>query len=493
MTETFNLLDIRPLDADSYKFSHWLQYPPETRYVQSYIESRGGKFDRTVFFGLQMWLKMYADKPFTKRDVKIAKIFCKVHGVPFNEEGFMYIVEKHGGYWPVRIKAVPEGTVLPTSNALVVVENTDPEAAWVTSFIETSIHRAVWYPTTVATISWRIKQIIREYMEKTASEEAMAGLPFMLHDFGARGVSSLESAAIGGAAHLVNFMGSDTVSGILHAMQFYGKSNVNDVDWDDEESIEKFFTENMAAFSIPAAEHSSITTWLKEGEADAYRNMLKQFGGKYPNIAVVSDSYDIFNAVENIWGDELKEEVIKCGSMLVVRPDSGDPAEVVLKVALLLEKAFGSTINEKGYKVLNHVRIIQGDGIEEESIVEILEALTTYKFSAENVFYGMGGGLLQQCDRDWLEFAMKASAAEVEHNWRDVFKDPVTSKAKHSKKGRLELYRDLRTGEFITGREAHGADAKYELMLETVWEDGKLLRDHTFDEVRANSEKVLAV
>lgn len=486
-----NLLDIRTLDVDSYKFSHWLQYPPETRYVQSYIESRGGRFDRTVFFGLQMWLKMYADKPFTKRDVMIAKVFCKVHGVPFNEAGFMHIVDKHNGYWPVRIKAVPEGTVLPTSNALVLVENTDPEVPWATSFIETSIHRAVWYPTTVCTISWRIKQIIREYMDKTANAESMAGLQFMLHDFGARGVSSLESAAIGGAAHLVNFMGSDTISGNLHAMQFYGKTKVKDVDWDDEASVEKFFTENMAAFSIPAAEHSSITSWLKEGELKAYRNMLKQFGGKYPIIAVVSDSYDIFHAVENLWGGELKDEVIKCGSMIVIRPDSGNPAEVVLKIALLLDKTYGSTINAKGYKVLNHVRIIQGDGIDETSIVEILEALTIYKFSTDNVVFGMGGGLLQQCDRDWLEFAMKTSAAKVGGEWRDVFKDPITSKAKHSKKGRLELYRSLETGEFDTGREFRGGN--YEAMLELVWENGKLLRDHTFDEVRANSENALAV
>lgn len=464
-----NILNNLILNTDSYKASHWLQYPPNTETVFSYIESRGGKFDRTVFFGLQVFLKEYLSKPITKEMINEAELFWAAHGEPFNREGWEYILDKYDGYLPVRIKAVKEGTVVPTRNVLVTVENTDPKCFWLTSYIETALLRAVWYPTTVATVSWSIKQVIRQYLEETADPEALGGLNFKLHDFGARGVSSLESAGIGGAAHLINFMGSDTVTGVLYAMQYYNETAV-------------------PAFSVPAAEHSSITTWGKRGELEAYRNMLKQFGGKFPIISVVSDSYDIFNAVEKMWGGELKEEVINCGSMLVVRPDSGDPAEVVAKIALLLDATFGSTVNSKGYKVLKSVRIIQGDGINEESIRDILSTLRGYGFSSDNVVFGMGGALLQQVNRDTQKFAMKASAAYIDGNWVDVFKDPVTDSVKHSKKGRLMLYRDRATGELFTSTEAQGNDQQYASMLETVFENGKVVKEYTLTEVRAQTE-----
>jgi len=293
------------LNTDSYKASHYLQYPPNTEKVFSYIEARGGEYDKTVFFGLQMFLKEYMMQPITREMIEEASVFFKAHGEPFNRDGWEYILNEYDGYIPVIIRAVPEGTVVPIGNALVTVENVDPKCYWVTSYIETALLRAVWYPTTVATNSWTSKQIIKHYMETTADKEAMAGLAFKLHDFGARGVSSFESAGIGGAAHLVNFMGSDTITGALYIMRYYGGE--------------------MPSFSVPAGEHSSITTWEKERETDAYRNMLKQFEG-YPIISVVSDSYDIYNAVEHIWGGELKDEVIKCGSMLVIRPDSRNPA-----------------------------------------------------------------------------------------------------------------------------------------------------------------------
>jgi len=458
-----NALNNLLLNTDSYKASHWLQYPPNTETVFSYIESRGGKYSETVFFGLQMFLKEYLTKPITWEMIDEAELFWKAHGEPFNREGWEYIFEEHGGYLPLRIKAVREGTVVPTRNVLVSVENTDPKCYWLTSYVETALLRAVWYPTTVATNSWSIKQVIREYLNETADEEALGGLSFKLHDFGARGVSSLESAGLGGAAHLVNFMGTDTVIGALYAMEYYNEPA-------------------LPGYSVPAAEHSSITTWGKEGEVEAYRNMLKQFGGKFPIISVVSDSYDIYNAVEKMWGGELKEEVLGSGSLLVVRPDSGDPATVVCKIANLLDNAFGSVVNTKGYKVLQGVRIIQGDGINEESIREILSALRSEGFSADNVVFGMGGALLQQVDRDTQKFAMKASWALIDGTEVEVFKDPVTDKVKHSKKGRLELYRDS-DGDLFTGVEGRG-----EGLLELVYEDGMLMRDMTFQEVRANAE-----
>jgi len=464
MTNNINII----LNTDSYKASHWLQYPPKTETVFSYIESRGGKYDKTVFFGLQGFLKEYLSKPITQVMIDEAEIFWKLHGEPFNKAGWQYILEKHNGYLPLRIKAVAEGTVVPVHNVLATIENTDPECFWLTSYVETAILRAIWYPTTVATQSHSIKQVIREYLQETADEEALGGLPFKLHDFGARGVSSYESAEIGGAAHLVNFMGTDTVAGVLYAMKQYNEKD-------------------MVAFSIPAAEHSSITSWGRSNEADAYRNMLKQFGGKFPIIAVVSDSYDIYRAVGEMWGDELKELVVNSGSTLVVRPDSGKPAEVVAKVALLLDSKFGHTMNSKGYRVLNNVRIIQGDGINEDSIRDILSTLRGYGFSSDNVAFGMGGALLQQVNRDTQKFAYKASAAYIDGQWIDVYKDPVTDSGKTSKKGRLMLYRDTDTGGYYTAPEL--TSAKAEAMLETVFENGKVLKEYTFTQVRANAER----
>jgi len=456
------LLDSIIADTDSYKTSHWLQYPPGTQYVSSYIESRGGKYDETLFFGLQIYLKKYLSKPITQEEIDAAAVFCKLHGVPFNREDWEYILKEHDGYLPLRIQAIPEGLIVKTKNVLVQVVNTDPRCFWLPSYIETSMLRGVWYPVTVATNSWSIKQTIKEFMLETADPEAMEGLVFKHHDFGARGVSSKESAGIGDAAHLVNFMGTDTITGVLYSMKYYNESA-------------------MTAFSVPAAEHSSITTWTKKGERDSYANILKKFGGKYPIVAVVSDSYDIFNAVRKIWGEDLKDQVIDLGSMLVIRPDSGDPATVVCKIALLLDAAFGSTINSKGYKVLNGVRILQGDGIVESTVREILAAMKGYGFSADNMVFGQGGGLLQQLDRDTCKFAYKASWALINDIEIDVFKDPVTDTGKRSKKGRLDLYQ-ASNGDYYTDLE--GGESGY---LRDVWMNGTLYVDWNFSEVRARS------
>lgn len=454
------------LNTDSYKPSHFLQYPKGTDGMFAYIESRGGAYDSTVFFGLQYILKEYLSKPVTMEMVAEAKAFFAVHGEPFDEAGWTRIVERFGGFLPVKIRAVPEGSVIPNRNILVSIESTDPETFWVVSFIETLILR-VWYPTTVATISWNVRKLIMKFLERTSMDPA-GQISFKLHDFGARGVSSLESAAIGGAAHLVNFMGSDTVAGVLMANRFYN--------------------EPMAGFSIPAAEHSTITSWGKENEVDAYRNMLRQFAKPGSLVAVVSDSYDIYNAVGNIWGKQLRQEVIDSGATLVIRPDSGEPIEVVTKVVKLLDKTFGSTVNAKGFRVLNHVRVIQGDGVNPESIKSILTALAINRYSAENIAFGMGGGLLQQLNRDTMKFAMKASAVRINGEWRDIFKDPITDPGKTSKKGRLSLFRTS-VGKFET-LPVDNRPADAEEVLGDVWKDGVLLKEFTFAEVRGRATVV---
>lgn len=466
-------LDNLILNTDSYKASHWLQYPPGTEAAFFYVESRGGVYERTLFFGLQAILKEYLSRPVSHADVDEARDFFAVHGEPFNEAGWRRIVDVHGGYLPIRIRAVPEGSVVPTHQALVTIESTDAQCCWLPSYLETLLLR-LWYPVTVATQSWHLKQTIRQYLDLSCDDPA-AQIGFKLHDFGARGVSSAESAGIGACAHLVNFLGTDTVSGVLTAKAYYH--------------------EPMAGYSIPAAEHSTITSWGREHEVDAYRNMLRQFGKPGAVVAVVSDSYDIYRAIREHWGQTLREEVIASGATLVVRPDSGEPVDVVHQCLVLLDEAFGHTLNAKGYKVLKHVRVIQGDGINPASIRAILERVTKAGYSAENLAFGMGGALLQGINRDTQKFALKCSAAKIDGRWIDVFKAPVTDPGKLSKRGRLALlhhrefgsWRTVPVDDALERIEDHVPEPGWEHAQVTVWENGKLLKDWTFAEIRERS------
>jgi nicotinamide phosphoribosyltransferase len=443
-------------NTDAYKESHHLQLPPGTQYMSSYIESRGGEYPFQLFFGLQMVLDQL--KCPTLQDVNEARYIVTEMGYEFNED---WGEIANLGYLPLFIEAVKEGTVLPTNNVLVQVNNTDPRFPWLTSFVETMLLRAVWYPTTVATRSKHIKNIILKNLERTGDP---AGISFKLHDFGARGVSSEESAGIGGAAHLVNFLGTDTISGVINARKFYAAGK-------------------DAGFSIPASEHSTITSWGRDNEALAFRNMLDKFGGPGKMFACVSDSYDIYHAVEQIWGAELKEAVINSGSTVVVRPDSGDPTVVPVEVVKRLASRFGAEKNAKGFYVLPpYIRVIQGDGVNEKSIATILAKLEADGFSGDNIAFGMGGEMLQTMNRDTLKFAMKASAAMIDNKWIDVFKDPITDSVKKSKKGRLAL---VKNGSWKTLRKE---ESFYEQpMLEPVWKDGVVLRHQTMAEIRALS------
>ncbi|MEZ5427195.1 MAG: nicotinate phosphoribosyltransferase [Pyrinomonadaceae bacterium] len=457
----------RIIDTDSYKASHWLQYPPKTTLVHSYLESRGSirDYTETVFFGLQYILKRYFLEKFTQEMVEEARDVITRHGLPFNYEGWRSLIEKHGGRMPLRVRAVAEGSVVPLKNALMTVENTDPEFYWLTSWFETQIMR-IWYPITVATQSYYIKRDFYNFLKDTA-DDPDAEIPFKVHDFGSRGVSSKETAAIGGAAHLVNFLGTDTMSSLILHRDFYNSE--------------------MAGFSIPAAEHSTMTAWGRKNEAMAYRNMLEQFARPGSLVAVVSDSWNIYEAVEKIWGEQLRQEVVDSGATVVVRPDSGDPVKVVSEITHILAKKFGTTINSKGYKVLNNVRVIQGDGVNEDSVHEILQNLKNDGFSASNIAFGIGGSLLQKVNRDTMKFAYKCSAIVTDGRLREVYKQPITDAGKSSKKGRLDLV--LEQGQYKTVRLPDAETLAAEnTQLRTVFENGDLLIDDSLDEIRKRAE-----
>ena len=453
------------LMTDSYKFTHWRQYPPGTQKVYSYIESRGGMFEDLVFFGLQYYLKRYlAGAVFTPEDVEEADQFCRRHfGFDdyFNRQGWLELHRSWGGKLPLEIKAVPEGTVVPISNVMMTVENTDPRFPWLTNYLETLLLK-VWYPITVATLSREIKKVFLLHLERTGDP---ALISFKLHDFGYRGVSSEETAAVGAAAHLVNFQGTDTVAGIRLLQEYYGVTG-------------------MPGFSVPAAEHSTITAWGRERERDAYANMLAQF--PRGTVACVSDSYDVFRACEHIWGEELHDQVLSRDGVLVIRPDSGDPKTIVVSVLEILGRKFGFETNAKGYKVLNpKVRIIQGDGVNYWTIQDVLTAASRAGWSADNIAFGMGGALLQQLNRDTQKFAFKCSDVTISGQEHAVYKEPVTDRGKGQKRGRLALVRrdhSFKTVTLETGKTVSGS------LLQTIFVNGELRRECTLEEIRRRAE-----
>lgn len=504
--------------SDSYKASHWKQYPPGTEYVYSYFESRGCEregWESVCFFGLQYFLKRYlTGQVVTQEKIEeAAKLYAEHFGDGknkvedmFNREGWEYILEKHGGRLPVKIKAVPEGMVIPNKTVLVTVVNTDPKCFWLTNFLETLLVQ-VWYPMTVCTNSRNQKISIQKYLEETGNEDWKVpnGAAFKLHDFGFRGVSSVESAALGGLSHLVNFLGTDTIAAVVAANRYYN-------------------CKKAAGFSIPASEHSTITSWGTDGEVDAMRNMLEQ----YPEglVACVSDSFDVFKACREYWGDELKDLVKgrisgdKFGR-LVVRPDSGDPAETCVQIVSILAEQFKEdvTYTSKGYKVLPpYIRIIQGDGVDYESIPKILQRFKEEGFAADNIAFGSGGALLQKLNRDTFKVAFKCSEIIIHGEGREVFKDPITDDGKASKKGRLtlqladdvagyqeeDLYKPrqgadgvkggtgflhfTKDGAYVTVASGKGDIAKD--LLVDVFENGDLLKDWTLAEIRKKADVI---
>jgi nicotinamide phosphoribosyltransferase len=317
----------------------------------------------------------------------------------------------------------------------------------------------------VATISREIKKIIYANL-KVTSDDPDGQILFKLHDFGARGVSSYESSAIGGLAHLVNFMGTDTVPALVAAQRWYD--------------------EPMAGFSIPAAEHSTITSWGKSNEKEAYRNMLTQFAKPGKLVAVVSDSYNIYEAADKIWGQELRDEVLNSGATVVIRPDSGNPVSVVTTLLTILGERFGYTSNSKGYRVLHpSVRLIQGDGVDYNSIHQILNEMMGLGWSGDNIAFGMGGALLQKLDRDTFKWAMKANARNAYGQWQDVFKQPIHQPDKKSKAGILSVVRKQDGSIQTIRRENLLYDQD---LLQPVFENGHILTPTTLKNVRENAK-----
>jgi nicotinamide phosphoribosyltransferase len=465
--------------TDSYKLAHWQQYPPGTKFILSYLESRGGMFDETVFFGLQYYLKEYLQgQVFTYNDITHAANLANMHFVDqpnlFNAAGWERLLVKHSGRLPLRIKAIPEGTPVGIHNVLMTIENTDPEFPWLTNVFETLLLK-VWYPISVATLSREIKKHILQNLIDTGDPSTV---DFKLQEFGYRGNTSEESAGIGGSAHLVNFKGTDTLAALEFVREYY---STHQSYWKEPDI--------MPGFSVPASEHSTMTTWGPKGEVAAVENMLKA----YPTgiVSIVGDSYDIYNFCQEVIGGAVREQILNRNGKVVVRPDSGDPKSVVLACLNILGERFGYETNSKGYKVLNpKVGIIRGDGMNYHTCRDLFNHLKANGWSGDNLVIGMGGKLIQSVDRDTQKFAIKCSYAVIGETSMDVFKKPITDSGKDSKRGQLVLLRDS-NGNYTTLTKRKDLEYTGDALV-TVFEDGVLYNQVTFNQVRENARIEMA-
>ena len=458
------------LRVDSYKFSHFMAYPDENiQGMTSYGEARVPSSTVVVPFGIQILLKRYLSQTITMADVDAAEAFSTAHfgRTLFDRAGWEKVVTVYKGRLPLIIRATPEGMPIRGGQPIYSVTVLDPDLYYMSASFETMIQRGVWYPTTIATQDHEIKRLIRSRYVKTDAD--MNLLPFSLHDFGGRGVTCAEQAEIGGASHTVHFMGSDTVEGIIAANFFY--------------------REAMSAFSVYATEHA-IECSFGRGTDDALRYIRKQLKNAQPGgiVSIVIDGYDVYREAELLC-TVLKDEIIASQAKVVFRPDSGDMMEVIPRILRMQEMAFGTRLTSKGFKQINNVGIIQGDGVDHDAIVAVLDMIIGMGYAADCVIFGSGGALLQKVNRDTLSFAQKACAILVDGEWRGIAKDPVTDHGKRSKEGILTLVRSRMTGELATARLDTGPlNEDFEDVHQLVYYLGALYNETTLADVRQRAQ-----
>ena len=482
LSQDFNIMKM----TDSYKATHSKMYPSGTTEIYSYLEARGGKIPKAVFFGLQYYIKKYlTGVQVTQQKLEEAAKFWDAHVGPgkFDREGWQIIIDECDGKLPLEIKAVPEGTVVPIKNIMMSIRNTHPRAYFLTNWVETLLMK-LWATITIASNSRRLKQLLINYAYDTCDN--IDHVNFQMHDFGYRGVSSEETAALLGAAHMVMFLGTDTVAGL--------------------DMLKKYYNEPMAGFSVTASEHSVVCSYkindLDDGEIDMVSNVLTN----NPNgiISMVSDTYNIYYACDYIYGQLFRDKILMRDGKFVIRPDSGDPVLVLCGnpdadpsseyyelekegIINILARRFGYDLNNRGYKVINQkIGILQGDGIDYEMTLKILERMKEMGYASSNMVFGSGGGLLQKFNRDTMKFAIKASHAIVNGQHRDLKKNPFTDPGKVSKTGYMKLVSTFKHGNHtyetveMTQENLDWAND----ILRSVLLNGDLLVDDDFSTVR---------
>ena len=455
--------------TDSYKVTHHYFYPKGTEKIYSYLESRvGAEFNKTIFYGLQYIIKKYLEGQIvTQEKIDEADNLIANHIGPdiFNRDGWQYILDEHDGHLPIEIKAVAEGTPVDVGNALMTVENTDDKSYWLPNYLEPLLLQ-VWYPSTVATLSAEVRKLCNFYLEVTGSVKD--NLDFMLHDFGYRGATSTESSMLSGSAHLLSFSGTDTIAALTIPENYYNDSN-------------------LYGFSVQATEHSVMTSLGPEGEISQILNVIDN--AKDGVLSLVIDSYNYRNFLEEAGksGTELNEAILNFldgeDKKVVFRPDSGEPVSTTIDCLNLLSEGFGSHLTDKGYKVFDlNIGLLWGDGLNYQKIRDILFAMKSAGWAAQNIIFGMGGGLHTAVNRDTQRNAFKCSAQLRDGVWHDIFKNPLDS-SKKSKTGRFKLIRENSSFRTVS------IDSEGEDYLQTVFKDGELLIDDTFADIKQRALK----
>eukprot|EP00898_Chlorokybus_atmophyticus_P003251 jgi/Chlat1/3927/Chrsp26S04190 len=463
--------------ADSYKAAHFTMYPAATKMV-AYGEFRHGfnkdnKDTRMLFYGIRYLVEKYLHRKWTEKDVDDAALFFSTHNAPsskpfpFPKELFMKIVTENDGYFPVKLEALPEGTAI-NSHVPVYQITAEGEYTPLCTFFETLL-TMVWYPTTVATLSRRARDTIEAAFERSVvgGKNNNPLLRSRLHDFGMRGCTCLEQAVLGGCANLINFEGTDTMPAGYYAQFVLNEGK-------------------PVCASIPATEHSVMTSWPTEQAA--IENMIKHHGDGL--FACVMDSYDYAAALSEVLPAVASKKIEK-GGFFILRPDSGDQREAVLMALHAADKVFGSDINEKGYKVPRGCGVIQGDAVTPASLVAILDAAMDAGFSAQAVAFGMGGGLLQKVNRDTMSFATKLSYIRyADGTDRQIMKAPKTDASKFSLPGILQVKRDDGVPTVYPVPPSGETFSAEENLLKVVYDKRPVgVKWGTFDELRERAAK----
>lgn len=478
--------------ADFYKLSHRKQYPEGTTKVYSTLTPRSNKYapysDEIVWFGLQYFIKEYLidrfNKDFFNKPKKdVVKEYKRLVEYSLGKEysDTKHIEELHDlGYLPIKISALPEGSLVPMRVPVMTIENTHDKFFWLTNFLETILSTTIWLPTTSATLAYSYRKILNDYAIKTTG--SLAGVEFQGHDFSMRGMSSEQSTAASGAGHLLSFKGTDTIPSILFLEKYY---NAN---------IEA----ELVGTSIPATEHSVMCSYGKQNEKELLKHLLENV---YPTgiFSVVCDTWDFWKVVTE-YLPELKKVILNRNGKLVVRPDSGNPVDIICGTKAkdgntpeekglieLLYETFGGEVNKEGFKVLDsHIGAIYGDSITLEIAKEICEKLYKKGFATTNVVFGIGSYSYQYATRDSFGFAVKATYAVVNSEERMLFKDPKTdSGIKKSQKGLVVVSKDkdhkyIYEDGFVNNSEYKIKDN----LLRTIFFNGKLLRQTSLSEIR---------
>lgn len=463
-------------DVDAYKMGHMCQYPTDTEYIYSVLQLRSDRyFSKTPIVGLQYLIKEYLMQPINKQDVLELIAETKEMGIyhPETEKKLMSLVKL--GYLPLEIKAIPEGSVIDLPNAICTIQNTVEGFHWCVGLVETLLLKW-WSALATSSCSLAYRQVVDKYFEETSDSHFLK--PFAVHDFGARATMCPESASFTGMAHALNFDGSDTIVSAPLIRKYYNG-------------------EGMVICSVPASEHSVMCSYGREDEIKAFENMLDT----YPTgiVSIVSDTYNWYNVMDKMTLD-LKNKILARDGKVVFRPDSGNPYDIICGEMPMrgvsmeygskqiggiraLDKVFGHTINSKGYKVLNSkVGLIYGDGMYLERFEKTLETMKHLGYSAENLVIGVGG-ILRNHTRDTLGAAFKATCVCRNGVWTPIMKDPVTDQGKKSYKGFVSVIKE--DGQYKTVEGGHPED-----LLQTVFKDGQLVKDFTWQEVKGlyNSE-----